>query len=104
MVMTMNPSEYVAAEAVSVKVFMPLLKNKLLMLFCKFFCLGEFLYLHAHGLTQLNLILDVEDSLPRPATNMHVNGPVVIAVEKEPIAIFDKYRRHTLSLRATVVI
>ena len=91
---TISPSACFADAGVSIKVFMPPLDDKLLVLNCKVFGLGKFTGFHSDGFSQHNSITDDENGLSLAAQDVHMNRRVVIAVEKESEAVFDENRRH----------
>jgi hypothetical protein len=62
----MIPLECFADSGVSIKVFMPLLYDKFLVLDCKVFGLRKFTRLHADRLPQNDIALHDEDRFPFP--------------------------------------
>ncbi len=88
------PLECFADTGVSIKVFMPLLYDKLLMLDCKVFCLGEFARLHSDRLTQNDFALHEKYRFPVSLLHMHVDWGVVVAVEEESESVFSENCRH----------
>ena len=88
------PLEGFADTGLSIKVFMPLVYNKLLMLDCKIFCLCKFARLHSDRLTQDDLALHEENRFPVSALYVHVDRGVVVAVEEESESVFREYCRH----------
>jgi hypothetical protein len=60
------PLECFADTGLSIKVFMPLVYSKLLMLDCKIFCLCKFAGLHSDRLTQDDLALHEKTASPSP--------------------------------------
>ena len=92
------PLEGFADTGLSIKVFMPLVYNKLLMLDCKIFCLCKFARLHSDRLTQDDLALHEENRFPVSALYVHVDWGVVVAVEEESQveAGWKRKRRHAV--------
>jgi len=90
----MFPLECFADTGVSIKVFMPLLYDKLLMLDCKIFCLCKFARLHSDRLTQDDLALHEKNRFPVSALHMHVDWGMVVAVEEESESVFREYGWH----------
>ena len=92
------PLEGFADTGLSIKVLMPLVYNKLLMLDCKIFCLCKFARLHSDRLTQDDLALHEENRFPVSALYVHVDWGVVVAVEEESQveAGWKRKRRHAV--------
>jgi hypothetical protein len=97
--MVIIPEECFADLGVSIKVFMPFLCNKLLMLDCKVFCLRKFARLHADRLPQNDIALNDKYSFSVPKLHMDVDWGVVVAVEEESESIFGEYSRHCIFVR-----
>src|ERR1017187_5844864 len=89
------PSRRTAERALSIKMLMPLFNNKPLMLGCKRLGFRQLPHLKPLGLAQLHCLLHFENSLPAAVTNVNMYGPVLVAVEKEPIAVPFENLRHT---------
>ena len=90
----MYPSEYRADWGLSVKVFMPLAKDKFLLLFCQVLSGGNFPGFQARRLPQEDLVTDNEDGLATSFLHMDMQWLMVIAVEVETKAVFGENLRH----------
>jgi hypothetical protein len=86
--MTMCPSVYRAALAVSSKVFMPFLNDEIPVFFRQFLCACEFPDFQAYGFTKLDGILHVENSFTIALPNVNVDWSVIVAVKGELEAVF----------------
>ena len=91
-----SPLQCLAETGVSVKVFMPLADNKLLMFDCKVFRLGKLARLHSGRLTQNYLTIDYKNRLTIPVLHMNVDRRMVVAVEEETKSVFCEHGRHWL--------
>ena len=65
------------------------------MLGCKRLGFRQLSHLKPLRLAQLHCLLHFENSLPAAITNVNMYGPVLVAVEKEPIAVPFENLRHT---------
>ena len=93
---TILPLECCADTGVSIKVFMAFLYDKLLMLDCKVFCLGQFARLHSDRLPKHDLAFHDKNGFSVSAPHMDVDWGVVIAVEEKSESIFCEYCRHVV--------
>lgn len=91
---TTRPSENLADNALSIKVFIPLLKNQFLVVFRKLFRLGQLLHLQAGGLPQRNFIANPKDRFPTTMPNVNVDRRVFVAVKEKTVSILLKYLGH----------
>lgn len=71
--MVIFPLECFAALGVSIKVFMPFLYHKLLMLASKFFSLGKFACLHPHRFAKRDLACHDKNGFPCSAPRRNVD-------------------------------
>ena len=82
-------------RAVSVKVFMPVLDDKVALLFRKLLGLGEVGHFQSVRFTEFHRGFDIEDRFAAALAHMDVNRAVVIAVEEESEAVLFKDGRHS---------
>lgn len=83
----MSPLECFAETGVSIKVFMPLLYDKLLMLDCKAFGFREFARLHPNRLSKSDFAFHDKNRFAIPPLHMNVYWGVVVTVEEEAISV-----------------
>jgi len=67
---------------------MPPLKNKVSVFRCKLLCLGQLPHFEPLGLAQFHSLLHLENGLTSAIPHMNMDGPMFVAVEEEPIAVF----------------
>lgn len=94
--MIIFPFECFADMGVSIKVFMPFLYYKLLMLACKIFGLGKLTRLHSDRFTKRDLPFHDKNGFPVSALHMNVDWGVVVAIEEEFESVFGEYCRHCI--------
>ncbi len=84
------PWKCFADSGVSIKVFMPFLNYKLLVLDCKVLRLGKFTCFHPDRLTQNDVALHDKYRFPVLTLHMDVDWGVVVAVKEESESVFDE--------------
>lgn len=86
----MHPSSKRAERAVSAKVFMPLLDDKRLVLPRKLLRVRKLPYFQTNRLAQFDHGVHVKYGLAPGITDVDVDRPMLVAVEKESVAILFK--------------
>src|SRR5208283_1932484 len=101
MVIMIWPSRKTADRALSIKTLMPLLNNKPLMLSRKRLGLRQLSHLKPLRLAQFHSLLHFENCLPPAVANVNMYGPVLVAVDKEPVAVSFENLRPVRTLTAS---
>lgn len=96
--MIISPFWKTADFALSVKMFMPLLNDKLPLFLRKPLCFRQFPDLESLGLSEFDGLFDVEDRLAAAKSHVNMDWPMIVALEKETVTVFLKHLRHELRL------
>ena len=81
-----EPSLKQAERAVSLKMFMPLLDYKLLVLLGKLLRFRQFLDLQSLRFAQRDFVFNIEDGFAVAVAHVHVDRTVIVAVKEKPSA------------------
>ena len=89
-----EPSRKQAEQAVSLKVFMPLLDYKLLVLLGKLLGFGQFVDLQSLRFAKFDFAFDIEYGFAVAVAHVHMDRAMIVTIKEKSVTLFFKNRRH----------